>query len=293
MKRLPISLLFCLLRIIDSQAQLVRFHYVLPQTNPPTSQPKPPETAPVIIKRRASAVSQNYPHVLSGSNIRFLYRSLTGDKAAAPIYTGQPNIWATVKMDNTVPVVDIWQFNQSDEGVRDNLIRCSTDLKSHRIEIDLSRDSVGGATRVVKIPFRAFLVSYNTVPLRFRWAGRSDHNPSPATTNLSFAVNVGGVRGNSYFSPRSVRHYGYALSVFAGATTVTLDRPSYLNQSQYDMDRTNLGLSGGLSFTFIRNNIGLVAALGIDHCTGHNHSEWVYQDRPWLGIGISTGLGLF
>jgi hypothetical protein len=292
--RLFALVIIALLLALRSEAQLMRFHHVLPATSPPTGVDQPPEKTGTIRKAAPAAVAQTYPRVMQGGSIRFLYRSLVADKAATPIYTGQPNVWATIKMDGAVPVVDIWQFTPAaDTESRANIIRCNTDLKNHRIEIDLARDSVGGASSRVKIPFRAFLVSFNTVPLRLRLASRDNRNPTPATTNLNFAVNVGGVRGNSYFSPRSVNHYGYAISLFMGATTVSLDRGAYLHPSAYDTDRTNLGISGGLSFTLIRNNVGLVAALGIDHCTGPNRREWLYQDRPWLGIGISTGLGFF
>jgi hypothetical protein len=292
--RVLVLVALSLLLATRSEAQLMRFHYVLPATSPPTTLGLLPEKTSTIRKAAPAAVAQTYPRVIQGGSIRFLYRNLTGDRTAAPIYTGQPNVWATIKMDGAVPVVDIWQFTPAaDTETRANIIRCSTDLKNHRIEIDLARDSVGGSSSRVKIPFRAFLVSFNTVPLRLRLVSRDSRNPTPATTNLNFAVNVGGVRGNSYFSPRSVNHYGYALSVFMGATTVSLDQGAYFHPSAYDTDRTNLGISGGVSFTLIRNNVGLVAALGIDHCTGPNRGEWLYQDRPWLGIGISTGLGFF
>jgi hypothetical protein len=294
MMRLLALAVLALLFAIRSEAQLMRFHYILPETSPSAKASQPLKKMDSIRKAAPAAVAQTYPRVIQGGSIRFLYRNLAGDRTVAPIYTGQPNVWATIKMDGAVPVVDIWQFNPAaDAEIRTNIIRCDTDLKNHRIEIDLARDSVGGASSRVKIPFRAFLVSFNTVPLRLRLASRDSRNPTPATTNLNFAVNVGGVRGNSYFSPRSVNHYGYALSVFMGATTVSLDRGAYLHPGVYDTDRTNLGISGGVSFTLIRNNVGLVAALGIDHCTGPNRGEWLYQDRPWLGIGISTGLGFF
>lgn len=283
---------FLLLLTSRSEAQLIRFHHVLPATAPPTETYQQRPKLNVVKKTAPASTTQNYPRVLQGNSVKFLYRSLVAGKPAVPIYTGQPDVWATIKMDGGVPVVEIWQFNQvADTELRPNVIRCGTDLKNHRIEVDLTRDSVGGTTCRAKIPFRAFLVSFNTVPLRLRLVSRDTRNPTPATTNLNFAVNVGGVRGNSYFSTRSVNHYGYALSVFLGATTVTLDQGAYLHKSVYDTDRTNLGISAGLSFTLIRNNVGMVAALGIDHCTGHNRGEWLYQNRPWLGIGISTGLG--
>jgi hypothetical protein len=83
------------------------------------------------------------------------------------------------------------------------------------------------------------------------------------------------------------------VSVFGGATTVSLGKSAYLNPNNYDVDRTNLALSTGLAMTLIRNTIGLVAALGVDHCTGRKRAEWLYQNKPWLGFGISTGLGFF
>jgi hypothetical protein len=181
-----------LLLATRSEAQLMRFHYVLPATSPPTTLGLLPEKTSTIRKAAPAAVAQTYPRVIQGGSIRFLYRNLTGDRTAAPIYTGQPNVWATIKMDGAVPVVDIWQFTPAaDTETRANIIRCSTDLKNHRIEIDLARDSVGGSSSRVKIPFRAFLVSFNTVPLRLRLASRDSRNPTPATTNLNFAVNVG------------------------------------------------------------------------------------------------------
>ncbi|TGE14971.1 hypothetical protein [Hymenobacter elongatus] len=296
MKRLLLASAVIICSTIVTNAQLFRFHHVLPKTLPPAANtPVTPQVEGVEIKNKlnAQAVAQNYP-VTTETAVNFLYREIGSKEEPKPIYTGRQGIWAVVKMNGVVPVVDVWQIkNLTPVESRPDVINEATDLDKHQIEIDLSRKNVGAPTRVIKIPFRAFLVSYNTVPLRFRWNARGSTNPTPATSDLSFAVNVGGVRGNSFFSPRGVNHYGYALSFFVGATTVSLGKTTYYNQSSYEYDRTNLGLSTGLAFTLIRNNIGLVVALGVDHSTGVDSEEWIYQRKPWVGFGISTGLGFF
>lgn len=280
-----------------AHAQLFRFHHVLPETQPPVPADAGVTSADKVvsidIKPEAESVAQNYP-VETEINVKFLYRNLTS-KNATDIYTGRKGLWATVKQNSAgVPIVDVWQITKLvPTESRTSVISENTILKDHQIEIDLSRNTVGDPTRVIKIPFRAFLVSYNTVPLRVRLDAHGSTNPTPATTNLSFAVNFGGVRGNSFFSPRGVNHYGYAVSGFLGATTVTLNKTAYRDINRYDYDRTQLGLSTGVAFTLIRNNIGLVGALGIDHCTGPRRDDWIYQRKIWLGFGISTGLGFF
>ena len=50
--------------------------------------------------------------------------------------------------------------------------------------------------------------------------------------------------------------------------------------------------SSGYTVTIGRNNFGITLSLGFDMALGQNSTTWIYQNRPWLGIGVSTNLGL-
>jgi hypothetical protein len=42
-----------------------------------------------------------------------------------------------------------------------------------------------------------------------------------------------------------------------------------------------------------RNNLGLSISAGYEYAIGPYSKGWIYQGRPWVGIGIITSLGMF
>ena len=67
----------------------------------------------------------------------------------------------------------------------------------------------------------------------------------------------------------------------------TVTNPQALTRNQ-----DNVALSYGVNAMFGRNNFGISLSLGFDVSVGKNSDLWIYQNKPWLGIGVSTNLGL-
>ncbi|WP_250429254.1 hypothetical protein [Pontibacter ruber] len=54
-----------------------------------------------------------------------------------------------------------------------------------------------------------------------------------------------------------------------------------------------MAYSYGVSTVLGRNNFGFTFSFGFDASIGKNSSQWIYHHKPWFGLGVSTGLGMF
>jgi hypothetical protein len=186
--------------------------------------------------------------------------------------------------------VDIFSFTS---GSPAPCINISTPLGTKgNFTLDIIRDSLGDPTYVYKIPFKLKTWSVATVPFRYRF--KADSSFSTVTTNLSVSLSYSwSLFGRSILTHRLMSNYYILAGPFLGLTSVTLNKSAVKRPSSWTTDRTNIGMSYGASFTLGRNNFGLVVSIGLDHAFGSQSKEWSYQDKPWLGLGVNTSLGVF
>lgn len=186
--------------------------------------------------------------------------------------------------------VDIFSFTSNDALP---CINMSTPLGTKvSFILDITRDSIGDLTYVYKIPFKLKTWSVATVPFRYRF--KTDSSFSTVTTNLSASLSYSwSLFGRSILTHRLMSNYYILVGPFVGLTSIDLKKSTVKRPSSWTSDRTDIGMSYGASFTFGRNNFGLVLSLGLDHAFGKQSKQWSYQDKPWFGLGINTSLGLF
>lgn len=193
-----------------------------------------------------------------------------------------------ISLSGGVPVIDFWQIKDSNNSEIDTCLSKNTELG--RFEIDLSRSSVGDPTRYIVIPFRAWSWGVGTNPFRYR--PEANGSFSTVSTSLGVSINFGRTFGWSYISTRAITNYSITVGPFVGLSSVDLKKSTVKNPDFWVTDRTNVALSYGLNAILARNNFGLVLSIGFDNNFGENSKEWSYQNRPWFGIGINTGLGI-
>jgi hypothetical protein len=158
--------------------------------------------------------------------------------------------------------------------------------------LDLRRSTLGDATKVIKVPFKARAFSIATVPFRYRF--ETDSSYATVTTNLSASLQFGWTNGFSLITHRAINHFHLTLGPFIGVTSVELKESTVKHPSKMKgISRNNIGVSYGGSATLGRNNFGLVFSVGADHGFGKFHKEWSYQDKIWIGLGINTSMGFF
>jgi hypothetical protein len=162
------------------------------------------------------------------------------------------------------------------------------------------RNSIGKATGVLRIPFSGFTFGIATMPFRYRGSHDISSTEKVYATVTSprpdIAFTGGWTLGKSTITNRSIINYSATFGGFIGLTgaeikdgLVKSGTPLYGTKKA----QTNPAMSYGAAITVARNNLGLVFALGFDNSFGEYSNDWIYQNKPWFGIGLSANLGIF
>ena len=140
-----------------------------------------------------------------------------------------------------------------------------------------------------------FDVDFLTIPLKFRFAEKGV--PSQLNTNISGVVYVGR-RTDIYHlkydtnpigkSVRNTLHLGYSIGVFAGFgnTFMSPTNTSFRIEQEYDGVVFSKGIAGFVAL----NNFNIGLTIGFDNLLDGNKKIWIYQNKPWIGIGFGVNL---
>jgi hypothetical protein len=271
--------------------------------------------------------------LIDDAGFELVRKSGTGVNATSVVMTfpDKAVVKAVVISDKGTLVLDLWRINDSDADltkqpipadllgkvepvsaaeptvaykvdafgtVKDpasTTLNAWTPLSGATIVLDEKRTVVGNPTRVIRIPFKAKTWGISTTPFRYRFA--TDSSSSTLSSNLSVSASYGYTFGSTLFTSRLTRHNANTVALFFGLSsadikTATVSAP-WLWKKEKRTDRTNAAMSYGISYTRSVNNVGLVVSVGLDTALGPLSSMWSYQNKPWIGLGLSTGLGFF
>lgn len=217
---------------------------------------------------------------------------------------------AVVTLEKGSPTLDVWRIlpHQNLPGHDEfgtvinrnsNTLNSATPLVGYTLSLTDGRDSLGAPTGVLELPFRARTWGISTTPFRYRF--KNDSSSGTVSTNLSVSLSYGITRGKTKFTSRLTRHWANTAAVFVGLSSAELKQSTVREPKLWkkrapkdlSLDRTNAAISYGISYTRSLNNVGLVVSAGIDSAIGPDSDQWSYQHQPWLGLGVSTGLGFF
>lgn len=213
-------------------------------------------------------------------------------------------IKCVITLDKGTPALDIWRIeddptdNTKDEfgtlkNAQSNIVNAETPVGSLVLSDD--RTKLGQPTRVLKVPFKGFTWGVATTPFRYRF--RTDSTRATVASNLTLSLSYGYFWGKTTFTSRLTRHHANIVSFFFGAASADINSKTVKTPETWTKagtaDRTNPALSYGLSYTRSINNLGIVLSVGLDTAIGPYSSHWSFQNRPWIGIGVNTGIGLF
>lgn len=216
---------------------------------------------------------------------------------------------AVIVLDKGLLLLDVWQIeNHPSDASKDEFgntkdansttVNASTPLVGATLYLSDDRTNLGEATSVINIPFSAWSWSISTMPFRYRF--KTDSTNSTLSANLSLNASYGYTWGKTKFTSRLARNRSNTIAIFFGAGTADIKASTVKTPIKWDRDktnetadRTNGTISYGISYTRAVNNFGLVASLGLDTAFGPNSSQWSYQNKPWIGLGINAGLGIF
>jgi hypothetical protein len=207
-----------------------------------------------------------------------------------PVSICSDKLYGIIRISEGVPVVDFWPIFNDDNANNPDCISKNTELG--RFEIDLSRKKVGDPVRFVKVPFSGWIFGIGTTPFRFRPETKSFS--STVSSQIGINATYGKYVGYSRVSESAITNYGLIIGPFAGITEVRLEKGTVVeNPDTWVADRTNAAFTYGLNIALTRNNLGVVFSFGFDHNFGTDSKDWAYQNKPWIGIGVNTYLGVF
>lgn len=141
----------------------------------------------------------------------------------------------------------------------------------------------------------SFDLDFLTFPIKFRPA--TGGVPAQLNSNVNGALYLGfrtdRFKINYDFTPvhfyhRSVFHLGFSVGAFAGIGNSYISS-SFVSQnspSEYDA----LVFSKGVAAIIGINRFTMGLTLGFDQLLDENKTVWIYQNKPWLGIGFGLNL---
>lgn len=132
-----------------------------------------------------------------------------------------------------------------------------------------------------------------TTPFKFRQAAAGI--PAQMTTSFNAALYTG-YRFDHYsmkkingpFSLSKYNKTGFGIGAFAGMGSVDVKPEFAGNTITYEYEA--FSLSYGIALLVGYRNINTGVACGFDHITDKNGTNWIYQDKPWLGVFIGLNL---
>jgi len=225
---------------------------------------------------------------VENGKLKLIYRTPAGK--IEPIKMCYPKLKAEdLHIEGGVPV---FHFEAIPSNQYDSIGDCiSNNTPLGKFEIDVSKKNIGDKNIIAKIPFRAWNWGISIIPYRMRFPQDSTPLTSDSKVELSFMY--GYTTGFAKINHESITHFYFTASAFAGLSTAKLEKETVIDVKMLKSNQSNVAISYGGNLMFGRNNFGISLFLGFEVALGQNSSLWIYQNRPWLGIGVSTNLGLF
>ncbi len=120
--------------------------------------------------------------------------------------------------------------------------------------------------------------------------------PTQLNPNFSAALYLGKridrysiERKNQYDKPvLEVKAAGFGFGLFMGPGTVTMN--SFVTTSAINFEYDGFVMSGGVAGIFDAKRFNLGLAVGLDYLIDRNRKNWIYQNKPWIGILFGLNL---
>lgn len=226
-------------------------------------------------------------------------------------YFGWDKLKANVTLDKGRLLVDILRpldegnFNTTHTASNTTDFPTSKQIKTSDMlyEIDLLRENIGQPMRVIRLPFTATTWSAGIIAARYRIPKKGTGYPPSfgSATSVGLVGTIQQTWGYSYFNSKTVTHYTVSLGGVVGFSSAEISSSTIKSDPEFKSYKTDVGGNKiflpstifGAHLLLGRNNLGLSISAGYEYAIGPYSKGWIYQGRPWVGIGIITSLGMF
>ena len=175
---------------------------------------------------------------------------------------------------------------QSDGHTPEALPRQGISLFPH------STEAVMMDTRFIK---RSVDVDVSTILFKYRFA--TGGVPAQLNSNLNVAL-YSGYRLDFFTlkeqrdplkqRSRRVRHFEMDMGVFAGIGSTAINPSTTHNVVSLEYD--GVIFQKGVAVFFGTHSFTLGIGLGMDNLLGKDKKNWIYRDKPWLGVMIGLNI---
>ena len=87
---------------------------------------------------------------------------------------------------------------------------------------------------------------------------------------------------------REVSHYGFSIGVFTGIGASRID--PFVTLGALNIEYDGFVNPSGIAAILAMNKLSFSLALGVDHLLDKNRRVWIYQGKPWIGLGVGLNL---
>ncbi|MGV9013532.1 MAG: hypothetical protein ACOH13_13135 [Flavobacteriales bacterium] len=197
--------------------------------------------------------------------------------------------------------LDPWSLTDSsfNQNRRDSVVapgdtvRWITATTPADMEIGLKRSSMIQRTQVVRLPYRTWLLTVNTIAIKVRPSATDSAGKNYSAnvgSSFNLGLSLGYTFGTTAFTHRTQISRSHTVGLGLGFSAVALSKEPLKTPINVSATPSNFVLSPNVSYTFARNDIGIVVAAGIDTMTGSHADSWLYQNRFFWGFGLAVGL---
>jgi hypothetical protein len=83
---------------------------------------------------------------------------------------------------------------------------------------------------------------------------------------------------------REITHYGVSVGVFTGLGASKVD--PFVTLNRIDIEYEGLVNPSGVAAFLAFNRLSFGLMVGVDHLLDKNRKLWIYQGKPWVGLGV-------
>ena len=132
-----------------------------------------------------------------------------------------------------------------------------------------------------KLPANQFSVGAMTLPMKLRFGQKNEDG-----TNKSYSSFTGNISVGLSFGLKHNYNKTFAIN-YLGGFSLSAIPVSAETTNNYVEDETNQSaVTWHLGILAEINNFQIGVFTGIDYLSGKVNKEWIYKDKPWLGVGI-------
>ncbi len=146
---------------------------------------------------------------------------------------------------------------------------------------------IDGAEIKYVVPKHSFTFGAVTVPIKLRFGSKDDNGNRKRYFDFTSDVNIGLSAG---YKLRPNRNDNFAINFLGGVSITSVEVDEQTTDSFVSTNTKAAAFTPNLSIVFEAKNFQIGIFSGIDFLSGELSDNWIYQNKPWLGIGLGYGI---